>query len=118
MEDQPPPYPTSLQAEQETPYRWRLLAFYPGGSQSEIQSTSAAVVNEEGTSQGSASPVEANVEVMVENQEEVALAEQAGNKEINAEGLKVVEEEGAAALPVEISNNANDGAKAPANLKF
>lgn len=115
MEDQPPPYPASLQAEQETPYRWRLLAFYPGGSQSEAQSTSTAIVNEEGTSSASTS----RVEVSGESQENIVDAEQAHKEEVDVEEPKVVEEEeGAVALPVEVSNNVDDDAKAPANLKF
>lgn len=118
MEDQPPPYPASLQAEQETPYHWRLLSFYPGGNQSEVQSTSAAVVNEDVTSNGSTSRIEANVEVTAENQEEAARVELEDNNEVVADDSKVVEEEGATALPVEISNIANDAGKTPANLKF
>lgn len=116
MEDQPPPYPTSLQ---ETPYHWRLLAFYPSSSnQSEAQLTSA-VVNEEGTSGTSTS----RVEVTGESQGNVASTEETRSEDTVTQEPKKVEEEeeeeeGAVALPVAVSNNVDTAVKAPANLKF
>lgn len=115
MEDQPPPYPTSLQ---ETPYHWRLLAFYPStSSQSEAQLTSA-VVNEEGTAGTSTS----RVEVTAESQGNVDSTEETRSEDTVTQEPKAVEEEeeaeGAVALPVEVSNKVDAAVKAPANLKF
>ncbi|KAJ8923242.1 hypothetical protein NQ315_001798 [Exocentrus adspersus] len=86
MEDQPPPYPANLQAEQETPCRWRLLC--PGGAQSEVQSTSAAAntAEEEGAA---AAPVAANAQ---EQEEAVAKKEEPDSK-VDGEASAVVENE-------------------------
>ncbi|KAJ8975958.1 hypothetical protein NQ317_011926 [Molorchus minor] len=92
MEDQPPPYPATLQSElgEEQPNRFRFM-FYPDPTTSGIHSN--APNSDEGTAlNASVSQVESNVEVATTSNNVNLESESIGN-EVNAENVAGVKEQ-------------------------